>query len=291
VGRLNHSNQKGENIMSFWSGLQSVFFPEYFRKKNQEEIARKSRESAEQIAQANRQHSEEIAKKAREHSVKLQYEKTFDIKGVPLTMVYIPAGSFQMGNNQWDWAKPVHPVEIKKAFYMGKYPVTQKQYQTIMGDNPSNWKGDHLPVESMYWKQAKEFCEKLSKLLKQDFRLPSEAQWEYACRAETTTNYWWGDNMDNNRCWYGDNSGSKTHPVNEKENTHGNGTKMCGIVIIRAHRATAAHGRKETPPHGCCAVVLGTTIPMIVVLLIVAATLLGATTGFVLLCFLSPQDS
>jgi formylglycine-generating enzyme required for sulfatase activity len=157
------------------------------------------------------------------------YEKTFDIKGVPLIMVYIPAGSFQMGNNQWDWAKPVHPVEIKKAFYMGKYPVTQKQYQAIMGDNPFYWKGDHLPVESMYWKQAKEFCEKLSKLLKQDFRLPSEAEWEYACRAETTTNYWWGDNMDNNRCWYNDNSGSKTHPVNEKESEHTNPFGLCDM--------------------------------------------------------------
>jgi formylglycine-generating enzyme required for sulfatase activity len=157
------------------------------------------------------------------------YEKTFDINGVPLVMVYIPAGTFQMGDNQWNWAKPVHQVEIKKAFYMGKYPVTQKQYQTIMGDNPSNWKGDHLPVESTYWKQAKEFCEKLSKLLKQDFRLPSEAQWEYACRAETTTNYWWGDNMDNNRCWYGDNSDSKTHPVNEKENTHTNPFGLCDM--------------------------------------------------------------
>ena len=95
------------------------------------------------------------------------YEKTFDIKGVPLVMVYIPQGSFQMGdeNSDYDDEKPVHQVEIKKAFWMGKYPVTQAQYQAIMGNNPSNFKGEKRPVEKVSWKEAVEFCKKLSQKL------------------------------------------------------------------------------------------------------------------------------
>jgi len=157
------------------------------------------------------------------------HEKTFDIKGMELVMVYVPAGEFMMGSNEDDSEKPMHKVKIEQAFYMGKFPVTQAQYQAVMGENPSNWKGDNLPVESLYWKQAREFCQKLSALLKNDFRLPSESEWEYACRAGTNTKYWWGDGMEDFHCWYDGNSDRKTHPVYGKVNEHTNPFGLCDM--------------------------------------------------------------
>ncbi|WP_161575412.1 SUMF1/EgtB/PvdO family nonheme iron enzyme [Beggiatoa leptomitoformis] len=158
------------------------------------------------------------------------YEKTFDVNGTELVMVYVPAGEFIMGsNNGSSDEKPVHKVKIEKAFYMGKYPVTQAQWQAVMGNNPSNWKGDNLPVERVRWENCIAFCEKLSKLSGKTIRLPSEAEWEYACRAGTTTAYWWGGNMDGNRCWYGENSGETTHPVDEKVNAHTNPFGLCDM--------------------------------------------------------------
>lgn len=159
------------------------------------------------------------------------YEKTFDIKGTQLVMVHVPAGEFMMGSNDGrDDEKPVHKVKIEQAFYMGKFPVTQGQYKAVMGENPSHFKGDvNLPAESMTWSQAKEFCEKLYQITKQEFRLPSEAEWEYACRAGTSTKYCWGDGMEDFRCWYDGNSGDKTHPVDEKVNEHMNPFGLCDM--------------------------------------------------------------
>jgi len=99
--------------------------------------------------------------------------------GVPLEMVYIPEGELKIKGETFHL----------QPFYMGKYAVTQAQYKAVMGENPSHFKGDNLPTENTYWKQAKEFCQKLGN----GFRLPSEAEWEYACRAGTTTKYHFGD--------------------------------------------------------------------------------------------------
>jgi formylglycine-generating enzyme required for sulfatase activity len=106
-------------------------------------------------------------------------------------MVYIPQGSFLMGSlniekYSRDSEIPKHRVEIA-PFYMGRYPVTQAQYQTVMGENPSRFKGPNNPVERVSWHKAKEFCQKLSEQTGKTYRLPSEAEWEYACRAGTTT--------------------------------------------------------------------------------------------------------
>jgi eukaryotic-like serine/threonine-protein kinase len=119
--------------------------------------------------------------------------------GVSLTMVKIPAGSFMMGSPSSHELverneKPQHKVNLK-SFYLGQTEVTQAQYQAIMGINPSNSKGAELPVEQVSWLNAKEFCEKLSQKTGKTYSLPSESQWEYACRAGTTTPFAFGETI------------------------------------------------------------------------------------------------
>jgi formylglycine-generating enzyme required for sulfatase activity len=89
---------------------------------------------------------------------------------------------------------PQHQVTLP-GFWMGKYPVTQAQYQAIMGNNPASFKGNNRPVEQVTWYEAMEFCDRLSKKLSQPYTLPSEAQWEYACRAGTTTPFHFGETL------------------------------------------------------------------------------------------------
>jgi formylglycine-generating enzyme required for sulfatase activity len=113
--------------------------------------------------------------------------------GVKLEMLPILAGSFIMGSNKYS-EEPPHRVTLH-SFYLGKYPVTQKQWQAVMGTNPSGFKGDlQRPVELVSWNDCQAFCKKLSILTNKKYRLPSEAEWEYACRAGTKTNYYFGDN-------------------------------------------------------------------------------------------------
>ena len=117
-------------------------------------------------------------------------------KGVRLEMVKIPGGTFLMGSpsNEEERRKsegPQHKVNVS-TFYMGRYAVTQAQWQAIMGNNPARFKGDNRPVEEVSWLEAVEFCEKLSEKLGKKYRLPSEAEWEYACRAGTTTAFHFG---------------------------------------------------------------------------------------------------
>jgi eukaryotic-like serine/threonine-protein kinase len=120
-------------------------------------------------------------------------------QGVTLEMFYIPAGTFLMGSPDTEKGRdadegPQHSVTVA-SFWMGKYPITQAQWKAVMGDNPSHFKGQNRPVESVSWKMATEFCEKLSKLTGKTYRLPSEAQWEYACRAGTTTPFYCGETI------------------------------------------------------------------------------------------------
>ena len=119
--------------------------------------------------------------------------------GIKLEMVYIPGGSFLIGSpkkerGRKDFEGPQHQVNIH-PFYMSKYPITQQQYQRIMGKNPSYFKGKKRPVECVSWNNATEFCQKLSKVLSKKYSLPSESQWEYACRTETTTPFYFGETI------------------------------------------------------------------------------------------------
>jgi len=141
--------------------------------------------------------------------------KEIDLGGnLKMKLVLIPAGKFMMGeeNNQ-------HEVTLSKPFYVGMTQVTQAQYKAVMGTNPSNFKGETNPVEMVSWNDAADFCKKLSEKTGQAVRLPTEAEWEYACRAGTTTAYSFGDadSALGDYAWYGANSGSKTHPVGQKK--------------------------------------------------------------------------
>ncbi len=144
--------------------------------------------------------------------------------GITLEMVSLPAGEFLMGYPDSDsdaksYEKPQHQVKVN-SFAIGKYPVTQAQYEAVMGTNPSYFKNNpQNPVENITWNDAQAFCQKLSQITGKTYRLPTEAEWEYACRAGTTTRYYFGDdaNQLGDYAWYGGNSQKTTHPVGQKK--------------------------------------------------------------------------
>ncbi|MDR1520946.1 MAG: formylglycine-generating enzyme family protein, partial [Planctomycetota bacterium] len=120
--------------------------------------------------------------------------------GAPLEFRLIPAGTFLMGSPaseaERDDNEVQHEVTLTKAFYMGIYEVTQAQWRAVMGNNPSRFKGDRRPVESVSWEDATAFCRKASELTGRKLRLPTEAEWEYACRAGTRTVFNTGDTIN-----------------------------------------------------------------------------------------------
>ncbi|HIK37459.1 MAG: formylglycine-generating enzyme family protein [Geminocystis sp.] len=116
--------------------------------------------------------------------------------GVSLPLVRIVGGSFLMGTPSGEIGRspdegPQHIVQIR-TFLLGQYPVTQSQYMAVMGTNPSFFRGDNRPVENVSWYEAMEFCSRLSQMTGRNFRLPTEAEWEYACRAGTTESFCFG---------------------------------------------------------------------------------------------------
>jgi len=143
--------------------------------------------------------------------------------GVKLELVLIPAGKFLMGSpeSEKDRCKDEtqHEVTISHPFYMGKYVVTQEQYQVVMGTNPAKFKEPKNPVEMVRWDDAQEFCKNLGAKAAKTVRLPTEAEWEYACRAGTTTRFYSGDEDTElgGFAWFYGNSAGTTHTVGQKQ--------------------------------------------------------------------------
>jgi len=177
-------------------------------------------------------------------------EDSFNFEiGIKLEMVSIPKGSFKMGSNERDSEKPIHEVKIEKAFWMGKYPITVGQFKRFVEETryqttaekedgayvnrgsswekkkDANWRNpyfkqtDKHPVVCVSWLDAVKFCEWLSIETDKKYRLPTEAEWEYACRANSQTKWSFGDNESElkNYAWYRENSDSKTHEVGQKK--------------------------------------------------------------------------
>ena len=121
-----------------------------------------------------------------------------------MEFVWVPGGYFQMGSNNGDSdEKPLHKVCVD-GFWMGKYEVTHGQWQKLMGSNPARFKkGDNYPVKQVSWNDCRDFIKKFNARSGTDFRLPTEAEWEYACRAGSKTKYSWGDRISCEKAMYG----------------------------------------------------------------------------------------
>ena len=145
-------------------------------------------------------------------------------KGISIDMVRVEAGTFTMGataemEDPEDDEKPTHRVTLSNDYYIGKYEVTQGLWQAVMGNNPSNFKGDNLPVEQVSWYECQDFLSKLNRLTGKKFRLPTEAEWEYAARGGNKSRgyQYSGSNNLSDVAWYRVNSGDKTHAVGTKQ--------------------------------------------------------------------------
>ena len=159
------------------------------------------------------------------------------VNSIGMKFAYIPAGKFLMGSppdeGGWFSDEVQHEVTISRGFYLGITEVTQGQWKAVMGHNPSWFKGNRLPVERVSWDDAVRFCRRLGQKEGRRYRLPTEAEWEYACRAESTGPYAGTGNLDE-MGWHVGNSGNETHPVGTKQpnawglyDMHGNVSEWC----------------------------------------------------------------
>jgi formylglycine-generating enzyme required for sulfatase activity len=145
----------------------------------------------------------------------------------------VPAGTFLMGSEEQE---PIHPVTLTRGFFLGRYPVTQAQWEAVMGSTPSQFPGADRPVEQVSWNDCQAFIERLNAARQGTFRLPTEAEWEYACRAGSPGRFCFGDDdaLLEDYGWYAANSGGQTRPVGQKRpnpwglhDMHGNVWEWC----------------------------------------------------------------
>ena len=164
------------------------------------------------------------------------------VNSVGMKLIYIPPGEFRMGSDPSEPGRhddeTAHDVKITRGFWIGATEVTQAQCRKVTGFNPSDPKGDNLPANKLSWPQAVAFCKMLSKAEARTYSLPTEAQWEYACRAGSTGPYSGGELDD--VAWHMDNSGEKPHEVAAKKpnawglyDMHGNLAEWCQDLYRR----------------------------------------------------------
>jgi formylglycine-generating enzyme required for sulfatase activity len=208
-------------------------------------------------------------------SAKVGETAKIEIPGTNVTieMVSIPGGSFEMGSpadeeGRHDVEGPVHTVKLS-PFWMGKYEVTQAEWKAVMGSrsNSSYFKGDDLPVEMVGWYECQEFIRKMNeKVPGGGFRLPSEAEWEYACRAGSRSRYCFGnsDSGLGEYAWSTSNSGNQTHPVGQKRanawglyDMHGNVSEWCQDWYHDSYTGAPSDGSAWESPSGSVRVLRG----------------------------------
>jgi len=175
--------------------------------------------------------------------------KPYTVEAIDMKMEWIPPGRFTMGSHPSEVGhhleeETLHMVIHSQGFWMGAYEVNQKQFLQLMGENPSTFQDENMPAHKVDWHDALEFCEILTDQEKRDkripdnwkFNLPTEAQWEYACRADATTAYHFGNSVDDlaRFCWFNDNSKGSPKPVGLKRpndwglyDIHGNVGEWC----------------------------------------------------------------
>jgi formylglycine-generating enzyme required for sulfatase activity len=166
---------------------------------------------------------------------------------VVIELLRIPPGEFNFGSplseeGHDEFESPLCRIKITKPFYLGKYEITQAQYRAVMGDNPGTVQGDTIAVNQITYRLARSYCEKISETVGLKVELPTEAQWEYACRAGTTTRFSSGDSEADLQkvAWYSENSGGQPHPVGQKApnafglfDMHGNVSEICADIMRR----------------------------------------------------------
>ncbi len=187
---------------------------------------------------------------------------------IGMKFVFISAGTFKMGapagdvgsfNAKQHLVAKKREVTLTKSYYLGVYEVTQDEYEKVMGNNPSKFRGEKNPIEMMSWIDAVSFCKKVSEIPEEkaagrEYRLPTEAEWEYACRAGSTTSFSYGDTAESlgEYAWFNENLEAMTHPVGEKKpnrwglyDMHGNVNEWCQDL----HEASYPKG-PATDPQG-----------------------------------------